>query len=207
MPKSFTRGRRRLRPYHVYNQGAKLDGRNPRVVFLDDDDRRFFLSLLSRHLGVRPVADARGRVFQHLRKMVVLLAYCVMGTHYHLILWQRDANGICELMNRVIGAYSRYFNRKYGEAETLFDGRYRAKPITTRSYFKWLVGYVHDNHRDGLEYEFSSHRAWVDPDQRPGWIDPKPALDVFGGIRAYARYLKLRDRKQEVDREIGFGDR
>ena len=108
-------------------------------------------------------------------------------------------------MNSVPSSYTRYFNAKYGNTQPLFCGPLCAKPIETRKYFRWLVGYVHDNHPSGLDYEFSSHRAWTDREQLPDWLDPAPALAVFGGVEGYLSYLDSRRRKQALDRELGFG--
>lgn len=204
MPRPHTRQRRALIAFHVYNQGFKHPGGRPRKVFVDREDRQYFVALLARHLGSKPATDARGRFFQHLRAKVTAIAYCVMITHFHLILWQRDPDGIAELMNRVQAAYTRYFNSKYGNYRPLFNGPVRAKPVLSDSYFRWLVGYVHDNHPSGLDYEFSSHRAWVNEDERPGWIEPAAGLRVFGGVDEYLRYLALRNRRKEVEEELEF---
>lgn len=203
MPRKHVGGDRTRRGYHVHNQGAKVDGR-ARRVFIDDGDKRFFLSLLARHLGESPRNDGRGRMLAHLRSKLTLLAYNVMLTHFHLIVWQHSAEGVAELMNLVKSAYVRYFNKKYGNSKPLFNGPFQAKPITSRTYFKWLVGYVHDNHPDGVDYEFSSHRAWVDERQCPSWLDPAPGLRVFGGVAEYLHYLQDRKRRSRLNRKLGL---
>ncbi|MFT4049604.1 MAG: transposase [Solirubrobacterales bacterium] len=203
MSRLYIRGPRSLRPYHVFNQGSKRGRRSPRPIFIDREDKRYFLGLLARHLGLNPSKDSRGRAFQHLREKIVLLAFNVMATHFHLIVWQRDEQGIAELMNRVKAAYTRYFNDKYGDTGPLSNGPVQAKPITSKSYFRWLVGYVHKNHRSDEWYEFSSHRAWVDESARPGWLSPQPAIAVFGSIDDYIDYLAKYDDKIALDKEFG----
>ena len=206
MPRKHIRGQRGLRAFHVFNQGAKVDGR-ARRVFVDDDDKSYFLWLLARHLSPQPRRDGRGRAFIHLRNALTVIAFNVMVTHFHLIVWQHSADGVATLMNRVKSSYTRYFNAKYGNTQPLFNGPVQAKEIAGRSYFKWLVGYVHDNHRDGVDYEFSSHRAWLDPEKCPGWIDPAPGLRVFGGEDEYRLYLEERSRRKSLDRKLGLGRR
>jgi REP element-mobilizing transposase RayT len=197
MPRPNTRERRGQRPHHLYNQGF-----NKRKVFIDDEDRRYFLYLVSRHLGKQPSKDLRGRPLKLLTPLIAVVAYCVMTTHFHLIVWQKDPNGIAELMNRVLSAYTRYFNDRYKNTTPLFRGPVCSRPIDSRRYFKWLVGYVHDNHPSGVDYEFSSHRAWVDAESRPGWLEVEPALKVFGGIGAYETYLEKRAQRKQLDREL-----
>lgn len=207
MPRRNIKNRREPRAYHLFNQGAKDDEGQPRRVFLDREDKRYFLWLLSRHLGKRPKFDGRKRPYLHLRERIVLLAFNVMTTHFHLIVRQRAEDGIAVLMNRVKHSYTRYFNKKYGNTEPLFNGPVQSKPIKTREYFKWLVGYVHDNHPSGVDYEFSSHRAWIDSDQCADWLDPQPGLDVFGDVDEYAEYLVLRDKRKSLDRTLGLRGR
>ncbi|MGK2877743.1 MAG: transposase [Solirubrobacterales bacterium] len=192
-----TRHRRSRRPYHVFNRGL-----NKRAVFIDDADRRYFLYLVRRHLGQKQSKDARGRPLVHLTPLIAVVAYCLMTTHFHLIVWQRDPNGIAELMNRVLSAYTRYFNQRHGNTAPLFDGPVRAKPVKTREHFRWLVRYVHDNHPSGLGYEFSSHRAWADPSFRPGWLEVEPALKLFGDLSDYHAYLDKRARRKALDLEL-----
>ncbi len=206
MPRLFITDRRELRPYHLYNQGAKRGGR-PRKVFVDREDKQFFLSLLARHLGRHPASDSRSRPYQHLRGWITLIAFNVMTTHFHLIVWQRDPRGIDQLMNNVKAVYTRYFNAKYGNVDPLFNGPVQSKPVDGVDYFKWLVGYVHKNHPTGESYEFSSHRAWVEDDRRPGWLDPDPGIKVFGGLGAYREQMDRYDAKRALDTELGFGRR
>lgn len=200
MPRLNTENRFRTGAYHVYNRGA-----GGRAIFRDREDRRYFLELLSRHISPQPRNDRRGRVYRHLRKRLLLLAFCLMATHFHLVVWQRSERALAELMELVLGGYSRHHNAKYGTNGPLFSGPYRAKRIGSAGYFRWLIGYVHDNHIDGLDYEFSSHRAWVDADECPVWLDPEPGLRIFGGLDGYREYLEQREQKRALDRSLGFG--
>jgi REP element-mobilizing transposase RayT len=200
MPRADTEDRGELAAYHVFNRGA-----NGRAIFRDREDRSYFLSLLARHLWQRPSPNRRGGFYLHLRGRVALLAYCLMTSHFHLVIWQRSAGALAELMDRVIGTYSRYYNQKYGTSGPRFAGAYRAKRVKDAKQFKWLIAYVHDNHPSGVDYEFSSHRAWIDETQRPGWLEPEPGLKIFGGVDAYLAYLDERKKKQELDRALGFG--
>lgn len=83
-----------------------------------------------------------------LRDQVSLLAYCVMDTHFHLVLHQLTATGMCDSMHRVIGEYARQFNRleRCGRGP-MFDGRYAAKPLDEMDpdYAKHMIAYVQLN--------------------------------------------------------------
>jgi putative transposase len=171
MPRRNTENRRLPGGYHVYNRA--LGGQ---LAFRDDHDRRVFLSLLARFARMHE----RG---------VGVVAYCPMGTHFHLILWQKREGAIGPFMNSLITAYSKHFNTRHGTNGPLFARPYRARRLTTPKKFKWATVYVHDNHRTGIAHPFSSHTAFIDESQRPPWLAVGPALKVFGGARAYAEYV------------------
>lgn len=171
MPRRNSRTRREPGAYHVYNRG-----RNRCLIFLDDKDRQHFVSLLGRFARM------------HEDHMAVV-SYCPMGTHFHLILWQKAAGGLEAFMRSLITAYVKYFNNRHNLKGPLFSGPYRARRLDTRKAFKWAVVYVHDNHRDGVAHRFSSHAAFTDERQRPAWLAVDPALRIFGGTAAYSRYI------------------
>jgi putative transposase len=171
MPRRNSRSRRKPGAYHVYNRG-----RNRCLIFIDDKDRRHFVSLLGRFARL------------HSESMSVV-CFCPMGTHFHLILWQKREGGLEAFMRSLLTAYAKYFNTHHNRQGPLFSGPYRARRLNTPKAFKWAVAYVHDNHRDGVAHPFSSHAAFIDEDRRPPWLEIEPALRVFGGTAEYCRYI------------------
>lgn len=75
--------------------------------------------------------------------------------------------------------------------------------MKSRAYFKWLVGYIHNNRDNDLAYEFASHTAWIDDHRRPGWIEPRWAIKVFGGQDGYLAYLEKFKAKRGLDADLG----
>jgi len=73
-------------------------------------------------------------------------AYCLMGTHYHLLLRSVDGR-LAEAMHRVQTAYSRRFNRLRRRDGPLVRGRYHSKPVRSLRYRRVLVAYIDDNPR------------------------------------------------------------
>jgi putative transposase len=195
MPRKNTRQRSGLRSHHVYNRGA-----GGQAIFIDDEDRRKFIDLLKQFLSATQSVDSRGRARRSLRDEVSVISFCLLATHFHLILWQKRAGGMARLMQPLMTEYSRYFNTRHGNTKPLFNGEYRAKPITNPRQFRWTVAYVNDNHPSGLDYKFSSHNAFIDENECPGWLNPKPALDVYGGKDGYLVYLENRRKRQALDK-------
>ena len=71
--------------YHVTSRG---DRREP--IFEDDEDRRILLAILGDALE---------------RSDASMLAYCLMGNHYHFVLHTRRAN-LSRLMRHVNGVFT-----------------------------------------------------------------------------------------------------
>lgn len=107
--------------YHVTSRGT-----GPCVIFHDDRDRTAFVGRL------RSVVD-RCRWNCH--------AYCLMATHYHLLLETPVAN-LAIGMQLLNGSYAQGFNRRHGRVGALLQGRYHSKLIETERHFHQATLYI-----------------------------------------------------------------
>ena len=147
-------------------------------IFHSPEDHEKFLALLEK---------------QKARFSFFLYAYCLMTNHIHLLIERRsDAIGV--IMQRLLTAYSQYYNRKYRRFGHLFHGRYKAILCQSEGYHRKLVRYIHLNPvrarmvDSASEYPYSSHGAYMGLEP-PGIVDVDPVLRLFG-------------RKKEAAREI-----
>ena len=100
-----------------------------RTLFENDEDRRFFQSLLAREVR-------NGRLEIH--------AYSLMLTHFHLLV--RSVNGqLSAAMRRIQNRYARRFNRTRKRDGSLFRGRFLSRRIDDLAYRRDVVTYIHDN--------------------------------------------------------------
>jgi REP element-mobilizing transposase RayT len=91
--------------YHVTSRG---DGRD--AIFRGDGDRTVFLDVLA---GVWE------------RFTWVIHAYCLITSHYHLLVETRDGNP-ARGMRELNGVYTQRFNRIHQRVGHVFQGRYKA---------------------------------------------------------------------------------
>lgn len=87
--------------YHIFARGV---GRLQ--ILEDDEDNAFFLGLLGRFTFS---GDCD------------LLAYCLMGNHFHLLV-KMEMRRLSEEMKRLEVSYAQHFNEKYERTGTLFQG-------------------------------------------------------------------------------------
>jgi hypothetical protein len=114
-----------------------------------------------------------------------------MPNHIHLLVERREA-AISKVMHRLLTAYSRYYNRKYGKVGHLFQSRYKGILCQSDQYLAELVRYIHLNPvrakmvRTPEAYPYSSHRAYIGLEE--AWlVDIEPVLRHFGANKKLAR--------------------
>jgi putative transposase len=160
--------------YHVYNRGVEK-----RQIFLDDQDYVMFLGLLKRHLSRNKELNARGIVYESYGGRVELLSFCLMPNHFHLLFYlNTDPTAITELMRRVSGTYTSYFNRKYERVGPLFQGVYKASLVDNDPYLLHITRYIHRNPKDYYNWPYSSLPYYI-KDRKADWVVPDKIYKLY----------------------------
>lgn len=152
-------------------------------VFLDDGERSTFLRLLG--------ASVR-------RQEWLCLGYCLLGTHYHLIVKTPLAN-LASGMQYLNGIYGQIVNRERRRHGHLFADRYASARIERDEHLLATLRYVARNPVvAGIcarpeDYRWSSHRAVAGLGIAPGFLATRQILALFGPwpARARERYREL----------------
>ncbi len=198
--------------YHVYNRGV-----DKRIVFSDERDYAVFLSFLKYALlsdeelthhevvdgGVISQSDRFNLRRQGLHGAVELVSFCLMPNHYHLLLYQRDIDGITRLMRSIGTGYVAYFNKRHKRVGSLFQGRYKASPIKSQGYWDHISRYIHlnplDIGRDYISYSYSSYRNFIG-EAESEWLKPEFIMDGFDSIESYEKFVsEYIPNKNELD--------
>ena len=131
-------------------------GNNKQHIYLDDEDRRRFLVILSQVKA---------------RSCFRLFGYCLMPNHFHLLL-QIGRFSISRIMHDLLARYSQNFNARRERCGHLFQGRFKSLLCARDSYLLELIRYIHLNPvRSGLvvdpiQWPWSSHRDYL---SSSGW--------------------------------------
>jgi REP-associated tyrosine transposase len=75
------------------------------------------------------------------RKGWVCLAFCILDTHYHLLVTTPEAN-LAAGMQLLNGTYAQGFNRRHGRKGHLFRERYRTRRVATDAHLLLTVRYI-----------------------------------------------------------------
>jgi len=184
--------------YHVYSRGVAKQ-----IVFVEDSDYVYFLSILKRYLSDKPHKDSRHGLYPHYGKRLSLQAFCLMPNHIHLLIYQDDASAMPEFMRSLMTSYSMYFNRKYKRVGPVFQSRYRASRISTDGYLEHISRYIHLNPSNYESYKYSSLKYYLGSD-RAEWLNPEKILSLFPSVLQYEEFVRDYEGHKAMLEEISW---
>jgi putative transposase len=134
--------------YHLYNRGVEK-----RLIFIDEMDKQRLIKLLYFCNSTKPVnlsnlpsgltfeqgAGRRGET------LVSIGAYCLMPNHFHLLIKVKEDLNVALFMQKLMTAYSMYFNIKNQRKGRLFESTYQSRHADSDEYLKYLFSYIHLN--------------------------------------------------------------
>lgn len=136
--------------YHLYNRGTEK-----RNIFLSKIDYERFTSLLYLANGTVPIhierQERQGSTSPDLYRLdrgetqVNIGAYVLMPNHFHLLIQEKEEGGISKFMQKLLTAYTMYFNRRMERNGALFQGKFKATHANGDAYLKYLISYIHLN--------------------------------------------------------------
>ena len=158
--------------YHVSNRGEEGDrifpGPNYFKAFLD---------------GAAAASE---------RFNVQILAYCLLGNEYHLLVKTPEGN-LSRFMRQVNGVYTQNFQLLRNEAGSVFRSRYKSVLLQPEKYLLGVSRYIHNlprkNRANPVTYKWSSHAAYSNKIRTPAWLVTQDVLGMLRkGPRPNARY-------------------
>src|SRR5882672_8618089 len=121
--------------YHIYNRGAEK-----RQIFLDEHDYQAFIGYLMLYLSP---PDPWTRRHKDMSREIELAVYCLMPTHFHLLVRQSSDRAISSFVRCVMNGYVRYFNERYRRVGSLCQDSYKAVRITSDAQLQYAEQYIH----------------------------------------------------------------
>jgi len=137
--------------YHVYNRGT-----DKRDIFVDDYDRDRFIFMLYalntpasveiRNLLEENISGGPTSVWHKRDETIVDIgAWCLMPNHFHILLHENIEGGVSKFMQKLMTAYTMYFNARNSRSGHLFQGRFKAEHVSSDPYLEYLFAYIHLN--------------------------------------------------------------
>jgi len=170
--------------YHVLSRGN-----GGQDIYLSDDDRHLFLSLLE-------VLSERFNIEGY--------AYVLMGNHYHLLIKTVDAN-LSRAMQWLGTNFTCKFNLNNHTVGHLFQGRYKSIIVENDAYLLRVSCYIHRNPLRATiverlaDYKWSSHRFYAYKKKPPAWLNTSAILNQLSGTDPHRAYRNKVQRYSEEE--------
>jgi REP element-mobilizing transposase RayT len=182
--------------YHVTSRGDEK-----RDIYKSSRDRERFLEYLASAME---------------RYGAVIHAYCLMTSHYHLLL-ETPLGNLSQIMQHINGAYTTYFNVKRKRAGHLFQGRFKGILVEADQYALEVSRYIHLNPvragmvKDPGNYAWSSYLAYIGKSPAPEWLTCRFIRELVGGkvgrleerYREYVEALLGKEYQSPFDETVG----
>lgn len=142
--------------YHIYNRGVAkcaicngsadywrflqglclfndTKGSNAVLSHLERNHERLTMNVLKRYI----IQDGKER-----QRLARIMAYCVMGNHYHLLVEETQAGGITKFMHKFGVGYAKYFNIKHNRVGSLFQDKFKNVLVESERQLLYLLVYI-----------------------------------------------------------------
>ncbi len=164
------------RMLHVIGRAVNKD-----LLFPDDDDAQRFWT----EIGYRSLEFG-----------VQILAMCLLGNHYHLIV-RGDAEPLADTMHRSLSKLANVRNMREGRRGSLVGRRYNVVHPNDAVHTNRLIRYVpmnpvrHKLAKDPAAWVWSTHSILMGKRVAPEWFDRAEVLRAFGFVdaQAYERFV------------------
>jgi REP element-mobilizing transposase RayT len=158
--------------YHITSRGNKRAW-----IYHQDTDRRLWIDLLANAVE---------------RYGLVCLSFCVMSTHFHLLVQTPQPN-VSRAMQWLNGRFAQISNMKYGATGHVLEGRFKAKLVEDDAHLLEVVRYIARNpvradicSRPEL-WPWSSYAATIGLRRCPPYVAADRVLALFTGGPRLAR--------------------
>lgn len=185
--------------YHIFNRSLKGI-----PIFTNKYEYRLFLECIEYYSQETPPIK-----FSHFRKnrskynlllesnknnkLVTILAYCIMPTHFHFLLTQEKEKGIMKFIQKISNSYAHYFNIKHEQKGPVFESKFKAVRVITQEQLIHLNRYIHLNPvtsyitENPENYEFSSYKAYLYGNNQ--LVDRSIVMSEFSSPESYEDFV------------------
>ena len=183
---------RRRRAFHEGLFHLAPRASDTRYLFPDGASRDAFLAALAAVLE---------------RFEIGLVAYTLMGTHYHLVV-KTPHGGVPEVLQRLHTWYARTHNKQHERSAHLFRAHYFAREIESDADLLTVCRYLAHNPvraklaRDPFSWRWSSAATTGGLAPAPTALDLEPLRDALGDRddwrRVYRAFIEAGDEEMEL---------
>jgi len=143
-----------------------------------------------------PLKEQAKKLEKNNKKLVDIICFCFMPTHFHFLLKQKLKNGISTFLSRFTNSYTRYFNTKKKRIGPLFQGKFKAVKIDNEQQLLHVSRYIHlnpysskvvKNLKELASYPYSSLKEYLE--NRSELCSKNIILGQFSNKESYKSFV------------------
>lgn len=202
--------------YHIFSRTI-----DQKLIFTGKDFSQHFLKTLTYYRSSKS-----SQSFSEVRKLprqeqlkidkIVLyrkyfladvLAYCLMPTHFHLLIKQLVDDGLVRFISNTLNSFTRYFNFRSHRKGPIFLPQFRSERITNEPQLIHVSRYIHLNPYSSevvkdvtklKDYPWSSYGEYLGSPREEHLSNSREILETFGGVRKrYQAFVEDRSDYQK----------
>lgn len=181
--------------YHIYNRGSEK-----KPIFESRRDYQRFLKTLKYYQieGPKPkfsrFPSLLVKELDESKKIVDIVAYCLMPNHFHLLIKPVKDGGVTEFISKISNSYTKYYNTKHNRIGPLLQGEFKAVPMESNEQLTHISRYIHLNPivfgmvKNLNQYEWSSYQDYIG-DQIKSFCSKEDILYFFKNPQDYEKFV------------------
>lgn len=190
--------------YHIFNRGI-----DKRPTFLTKRHYARAVETLRYYEHITPPIrlskyfllgeQKKKEVLSHIKPdalHVDILSYTLMPNHFHLLVRQREENGISRFLSNFQNSYTRYFNTKGSRVGPLFLDQFKAVHIEDNEQLLHVHRYIHLNPISSFVVKTEAHLQAYRWSSLPeylgsahGFCETSTVLGQFKTTESYKKFL------------------
>jgi len=200
--------------YHIFNRGN-----NKQRIFSEERDWLRFLFLVMYLQSPVSFSNPGRQVTYFVKhqmfntkstdesilknRFVELVSFALMPNHFHLMVRELKQGGISQYMQKVLNAYTKYFNAKNEMSGHVFQGPFKAVHIERNEQLLYLSAYIHHNpkgmprwRKKPQDFPWSSYKDYVTNNRWGDFLTRDIILNQFASVQEYEEFVQRSEAKE-----------
>ncbi len=177
---------RSIAKFKIFNNEKEYNRLKDITVYYRYNELPFKFSRFTELLDTKRkgIKESLENILESEKKIVRIIAYCFMPTHYHFILQQLEEKGIEKFIGNIQNSYAKYFNKKYERKGPLWEGRFRNVRVETNDQLLHLTRYLHLNPTTSSitekpeDWKYSSYKEYLNQMKGEELCDYSELIDM-----------------------------
>jgi putative transposase len=133
-----------------------------------------------------------------------ICGYCIMNTHWHLVLWPRHDGDLSEFMKWITATHSHRWHGAHKNAGLghLYQGRFKSFPVQSDTHYLTLMQYVESNPSRAGIAELNVNWPWSSLAVRAGHNKAVTLSD--GPVELPKHWMKIVDKEEILENDLSL---